>query len=142
MGYDMELVSLKKKKFKEIQGIIDGYTYKDMFTDFLFVSHNDSGDIAQEYGTWILSENRNLFQDLFHENGIKIDCNDAVIVEPALFEKMKDWLKNKLESIKLIDLIESDVDLYESEILISAYKSMVSAEVDFEHEILVFEHDW
>lgn len=55
---------------------------------------------------------------------------------------MIQWLKNKLEKTNLLDIAETDSALYEFEILITAYRSMISANIDFEEELLVFEHDW
>ena len=49
--------------------------------------------------------------------------------------------KGKIKT-NLLDIAETDSALYEFEILITAYRSMISANIDFEEELLVFEHDW
>lgn len=79
MGYDMELISIRKKKLEEIQDIIEDYTYKDMFVDFLFISYESNTAMAEEYGKWILSESRNLFKDFFIENKIKIENGENLL---------------------------------------------------------------
>ncbi|MEQ2497455.1 MULTISPECIES: hypothetical protein [Lachnospiraceae] len=142
MGYDMELISIRKKKLEEIQDIIEDYTYKDMFVDFLFISYESNTAMAEEYGKWILSESRNLFKDFFIENKIKIENGEKFIIKEEIYDKMIQWLKNKLEKTNLLDIAETDSALYEFEILITAYRSMISANIDFEEELLVFEHDW
>ena len=142
MGYDMELISIRKKKLEEIQDIIEDYTYKDMFVDFLFISYKSNTAMAEEYGKWILSESRNLFKDFFIENKIKIENGEKFIIKEEIYDKMIQWLKNKLEKTNLLDIAETDSALYEFEILITAYRSMISANIDFEEELLVFEHDW
>ena len=98
--------------------------------------------MAEEYGKWILSESRNLFKDFFIENKIKIENGEKFIIKEEIYDKMIQWLKNKLEKTNLLDIAETDSALYEFEILITAYRSMISANIDFEEELLVFEHDW
>ena len=67
---------------------------------------------------------------------------EKFIIKEEIYDKMIQWLKNKLEKTNLLDIAETDSALYEFEILITAYRSMISANIDFEEELLVFEHDW
>ena len=143
MGYDMTMASFKKKSLEEANKIFEKYnpTFEGIYHNYLFnlLYPHDSND-PTEGAKWICTSGINIFRDFFEP---KLENDTVMIVEQKTYEKMITWLEEKLKNITLYDVANDEkLEDYEVRELISVYKQIKSAEIDFETEFIVFEHDW
>ena len=78
--------------------------------------------------------------DGFFEKPVEND--EAIIVDKNTYYKMLKWLENKLKSTTAYDFINNPDYEYEVPVWIVAYKNMIKEEIDFDTEIVIFQHDW
>ena len=55
---------------------------------------------------------------------------------------MYEWLENKLKTTTAYDFISNPDYEYEVPTWIVAYRSMMKEEIDFDTEVVIFQHDW
>ena len=142
MGYDMEIVVLKKKSLEEIQKVLPDYSFREMYTDFLFSRlYQDEYEVPEnEEGRWITSTNINIFRDFFDQ---KLGNDEAIIINEDTYNKMVAWLEEKLKSKTLHDLAcNEDFDKNKLEEMIKIYRQMKEEKINYETEFVVHQHDW
>lgn len=141
MGYDMQIVVLKRKTLEKARELNRGGSFSCLYNDFLFtrLCPDDYEFPKEEEGRVICSESRDVFKGYF-EN--RPGNGEAVLIEEEEYKKMFEWLKHKLETITLLDLARSEKDAAEVSPLIQVYRDMCDNSIDFETEFVVFEHDW
>lgn len=142
MGYDMEIVVLKKKTLEEAKRMFPDHIFGDMYSIFLFsrLYPDEYAFPEDEEGRVIVDTNLNIFRDFF-EPELKND--EAIIVDKDVYCKMIVWLEEKLKSKTLFDFAcAEECDACEFREIISVYKKMKSANIDFMTEFIVYRHDW
>lgn len=142
MGYDMSIGVLKHKSLVEVQKLFPTYTFKELYSDFLFCKlYPDEYKISEdEKGRWITWSNRNIFRDFFEP---KLENDEAIIINEATYNKMVDWLEEKLKNKTLYDCAcDKDCDEYELGEIIRIYRQMKEEKIDYETEFVVYQHDW
>lgn len=67
MGYDADMIAFKKKTLQNIQEIFPNYSFKDLYSNYLFTRiYPDEYDFPEdEKATWISSPYRDIFNDFF-----------------------------------------------------------------------------
>lgn len=142
MGYDMKMVIFKKKTLeklkKEISKENSEWSFSDIFSRYLFAwKYIEEYDIPKdEEAKCICSESCRIFDNFFKE---EIKNDDAIIIDKDTYNNMFKWLKDKLKAISLLDLVDDKTD-YKP--LLRVYKGMRDANIDFDKEFIVFEHNW
>lgn len=145
MGYDMEMVVLKKKSLKEMKKILPDYTFRDMYSSFLFSRlYPDKYEVPEdEEGRWVTWANRNIFYDFFEP---KLENDEAVIINEDTYNKMVSWLEEKLKNKTLYDIAinedNDEYDEYEFGEIIRIYRQMKKEKINYETEFVVYQHDW
>jgi len=142
MGYDMDMVVLKKKTLKQIEELIPKHSFRFLYSEFLFPNlYPEDYEIPEdEIGRFITWSNWNVFRDFFN---IPLENDAVIIIEENTYKKMCDWLKEKLKSKTLYDLAcDEKYDEYETAQLIRIYKQMTKEQIDFETEFIVYQHNW
>lgn len=142
MGYDMDMAVLKRKSLEEAQKILPNYTFRDMYSSFLFSRlYPDKYEVPEdEKGRWITWSNRNIFRDFFEP---KLENDEAVIINEDTYNKMVDWLEEKLKNKTLYDCAcDEEYDEYELGEIIRIYRQMKKESIDYETEFVVYQHDW
>lgn len=145
MGYDMDMAVLKKKSLEEMKKILPDYTFRDMYSDFLFTRlYPDKYEVSEdEKGRWITWANRNIFYDFFQP---KLENDAAIIINEDTYSKMVDWLEEKLKNKTLYDIAinedDDECDEYELGEMIRVYKQMKKEKINYETEFVVYQHDW
>lgn len=140
MGYDMNLMVFKKKSLDRIKGEWADYSFSDIYSNLLFSRlYPDEYDFPEdEIGRCIYSGNRDILSDFFVS---EIYNDEAVFIGRKIYNKIFQWLEEKLRSITLYDLLwEDDIRQYLD--LMELYKCLLEEHIDFETEFVVFEHDW
>ena len=145
MSYDMELVVLKKKSLENAQKIWKEYTLSELYSNFLFTRlHLEEYEISEdEKGRWIYSCQMRIFDEFFEkEIGRDIENDEVFIINKDTYNKMCQWLENKLKTTTFFD-VKDDVDKeYRLSNLTEAYNYMIKEKIDFEKEFVLFQHDW
>lgn len=142
MGYDMDMAVLKRKSLEDIQKVLPNYTFKDMYSSFLFSRlYPDEYEVPEdEKGRWITWSNRDIFKDFFEP---KLENDEAIIIDKDTYNKMVDWLEEKLKSKTLYDCAcDKEYNGYDVEEMIRVYRQMKKENVDYETEFIVYQHDW
>ena len=75
----------------------------------------------------------------FEQEGIKVSNDGVVALTEAKYRKLTAWLKFKLSTELLIDIVD-EIEYWV--LLCKVYKKLVSAQIDFNTEVVVFSHDW
>lgn len=142
MGYDMEMIVLKKKSLKEAQKIFTDYTFKDMYLNFLFSRlYPDEYRIPKdEKGRYITGTDINIFKDFFKP---KLENDEVIIIDEVIYNKMISWLEEKLKSKTLYDCVfDETLNIYELKEIIRVYRQMKEEDIDYETEFVVYQHNW
>lgn len=141
MGYDADIIAFKKKTLEDIQEVFPDYSFKDLYSNYLFTRiYPEEYDFPEdENAKWISSPCRGIFNEFFEgsfENG------EVRIIDKETYFKFSDWLEDKLRNTTLYNLVDSDLDEQYVSSLVNTYKNMRDNPIDFETELVVFQHDW
>ena len=141
VGYDAEIVALKKKTLEDIKEVFPDYAFRDLYSNYLFTRmHPDVYNFPEdEKAKLISSPCRDLFNKFFDGN---FENEEARVIDEETYYKFYHWLENKLRNTTLYNLIDSDMDEQYIGSLVDTYKNMRDIPVDFDTEFVVFQHDW
>ena len=143
MGYDMQLSVFKKKTLECIEKELEPekYSFSVIFSECLYAwLYPEEYKIPEgEEGRYICSENINIFKDFF---GGKVENCEAIIIDEETYNCMFTWLGIKLKSMNLFDFVDDPEAKYMIYPYIRTYRNMRDANVNFDEEFVVFEHDW
>lgn len=141
MGYDADIVVLKKKTLEEIKEKFHNCSFKDIYSCYLFTRmYPDEYYFPKdENAIWIFSPNRDIFNEFFDG---KFENDEARIIDKETYYKFYHWLEAKLKNTTLYDFTKDEIDERYIDTLINTYKNMRDKPVDFETEFVVFQHDW
>lgn len=140
MGYDAEIIVFKKKTLEEIQKTLPDCTFKDLYSNYLFTRiYPDVYDFPEDEAKWIHSPCKDIFNEFFEG---KFQNGEVKIIDKETYYRFYNWLENKLKHTTLYNLVNNKIDEYYIDSLIKTYKSMRDITIDFETELVVFEHDW
>ena len=141
MGYDSDIIAFKKKTLKNIQEILPDYSFRDLYSNYLFTRiYPDEYNFPEdEKAKWISSPSSDIFNEFFDG---KFENEEARVIDKETYYKFYHWLEDKLKSITLYNLVDNDIDEQYISSLVDTYKNMRDKPVDFNTEFVVFEHDW
>lgn len=143
MGYDMQLSVFKKKTLEWIEKELEPekHPFSTIFSECLYSwLYPENYEIPEgEEGRYICSENINIFKGFFDR---KIGNYEAIIIDEETYRNMFIWLGNKLKTMSLFDFVDDPESEYMIYPYIRTYRNMRDANIDFETEFVVFEHDW
>lgn len=141
MGYSADIVVFKKKTLQYIQEILQNYSFRDLYSNYLFTRiYPDEYDFPEdEKVKWISSPCKDIFNDFFEGN---FENEEARIINKEIYSKFYYWLEDKLKNTTLYNLADGGIDEQYVSSLIDTYKNMRDKPVDFETEFVVFQHDW
>lgn len=137
----MDLGVFKKKTLKRLQKEAPEYSLSNLYSDYLFAwMHPEEYEIAKdEEARCICSLNKDVFEEFF-ERPVKND--EAIIIDKNTYLRMYKWLENKLKTTTAYDFISNPDYKYEVPVWIVAYKNMMKEEIDFDTEVVIFQHNW
>ena len=141
MGYDMEIVVLKRKTLDRAKAKYPKCSFSDLYTNLLFTRlYSDEYEFPEEEaGRWICSESRAIFKEYFSGS---VGNGEVITIEEEEYKRMFDWLKNKLETTTLLDIARTEKEIEDLYPFIRVYREMCDTVVDFETEVVIFSHDW
>lgn len=141
MGYDMDLGVFKKKTLERLQKELPEYSLSDLYSNCLFAwMYPKEYEIPKdEEARCICSLNKDVFEGFFDES---VENDEAIIIDKNTYLKMYEWLENKLKITTAYDFISNPDYEYEVPVWIVAYKNMMKEEIDFDTEVVIFQHDW
>lgn len=141
MGYDADIVAFKKKTLQNIQEVLPDYSFKDLYSNYLFTRiYPDEYDFPEdEKAKWISSPFSDIFNEFFDDN---FENEEVRIIDKDTYYKFYYWIEDKLKTTTLYDLVDSGMDKQYVSSLVDTYKNMRDKPVDFETEFVVFQHDW
>lgn len=142
MGYDMSLVVLKKKSLEEAQKVFPEFTFKEIYSCFLFsrLQPDEYEFPEDEEGRCVTWANKNIFKDFFEP---RLKNDEAIIISEDMYNKMITWLEGKLKSKTLYDWTsDEECDGNEIAEMIRIYRQMKKENIDYETEFVVYQHDW
>ena len=141
VGYDADIIAFQKKTLENIQEVMPDYSFKDLYSNYLFTRIYPDEYIFPEDETakWIASPYRDIFNEFFDGN---FENEETRIIGRETYYKFYYWLEDKLKSTTLYNIVDSDIDEQYVGSLIDTYKNMRDKPVDFETEFVVFQHDW
>lgn len=145
MSYDMRFSILKRESIEKwSDGIkiedLDIPLFSELFESGLFAYlHPDEYEIPPDL------EGRDIFssQSRILKGILDINNNEAVVLTQDKFNKLCEDIREYLTKTKLIDIANLDeYDLYSKIELIKLYKILISTDIDWETEVVAFDHDW
>ena len=141
LGYDADIIAFQKKTLENIQEALPDYSFRDLYSNYLFTRIYPDEYIFPEDETakWIASPCRDMFSEFFNGD---FENEDAKIIDEETYYKFYHWLEDKLRNTTLYNLIDSDMDEQYIGSLVDTYKNMRDIPVDFDTEFVVFQHDW
>lgn len=145
MSYDMRFSVLKRASIEKwSDGVkiedLDIPLFSELFESGLFAYlHPDEYEIPSELeGRDIFSSQSSLLKGI-----LDIENNEAVVLTQDKFNKLCEDIREYLTKTKLIDIANLDeYDLYSKIELIELYKILISTDIDWETEVVAFDHDW
>ena len=141
VGYDADIVAFKKKTLQNIQEVLPDYSFRDLYSNYLFTRiYPDEYNFPEDEKAQLISSPcRDLFNEFFDGN---FENEEARVIYEETYYKFYHWLEDKLRNTTLYNLIDSDMDEQYIGSLVDTYKNMRDVPVDFETEFVVFQHDW
>ena len=141
MGYDAKIIAFKKKTLQNIQEVLPDYSFKDLYSNYLFTRmYPEEYDFPEdEKAKWISSPCRDIFSEFFDGN---FENEEARVIDEETYYKFYHWLEDKLRNTTLYNLVDSGMDERYISSLVDTYKNMRDTPVDFNTEFVVFQHDW
>ena len=145
MSYDMRFSILKRESIEKWS---DGIKIEDLDIP-LFSELFESGLFAylypDEYEIPPDLEGRDIFnsQSRILKGILDINNNEAIVLTQDKFDKLCNDIREYLTKTRLIDIINLDeYDLHSKIELIELYKILISIDIDWETEVVAFDHDW
>lgn len=145
MSYDMRFSILKRESIEKWS---DGIKIEDLDIP-LFSELFESGLFAylypDEYEIPPDLEGRDIFssQSRILKGILDINNNEAIVLTQDKFDKLCNDIREYLTKTKLIDIINLDeYDLHSKIELIELYIILISIDIDWETEVVAFDHDW
>jgi len=142
MGYDMNIGVLKRKTIEKLKKEFPENSFQVLFLDYLwkYLNPDDYYVEIDEEGRYITWSNRNIFKKFFDPN---LNNNAAIIIEEPTYNEMLNYLECQLKCKRLYDLVfVSDDEIYEYQEIMKVYKQMLEEKIDWNTEVVVFQHDW
>ena len=145
MSYDMRFSILKRESIEKwSDGIkiedLDIPLFSELFESGLFAYlHPDEYEIPPDL------EGRDIFssQSRILKGILDINNNEAIVLTQDKFDKLCNDIREYLTKTRLIDIINLDeYDLHSKIELIELYKILISIDIDWETEVVAFDHDW
>lgn len=132
MGYDLDMVKIKKKSYDALQKEVPGVDVITAYEQTLYAYlHTDEYDIPEgEEAEYILYESIPVFKGCL-EQGIKI------VVDKEKYMELMGFLEGELKSKTLLDLVDDSEMLDKTRVFVEAYKSMRDTVIDWENEIVI-----
>lgn len=145
MSYDMRFSILKRESIEKwSDGIkiedLDISLFSELFESGLFAYlHPDEYEIPPDLeGRDIFSSQSRLLKGI-----LDINNNEAIILTQDKFDKLCNDIREYLTKTRLIDIINLDeYDLHSKIELVELYKILISIDIDWETEVVAFDHDW
>ena len=121
MGYDSDIIAFKKKTLKNIQEILPDYSFRDLYSNYLFTRiYPDEYNFPEdEKAKWISSPSSDIFNEFFDG---KFENEEARVIDKETYYKFYHWLEDKLKSITLYNLVDNDIDEQYISSLVDTYK--------------------
>lgn len=145
MSYDMRFSVLKRESIEKWS---DGIKIEDLDIP-LFSELFESGLFAyldpDEYEIPPDLEGRDIFssQSRLLKGILDINNNEAIVLTQDKFDKLCNDIREYLTKTRLIDIINLDEYNLHSKIeLVKLYKILISIDIDWETEVVAFDHDW
>ena len=145
MSYDMRFSILKRESIEKwSDGIkiedLDIPLFSELFESGLFAYlHPDEYEIPPDL------EGRDIFssQSRILKGILDINNNEAIVLTQDKFDKLCNDIREYLTKTRLIDIINLDeYDLHSKIELVELYKILISIDIDWETEVVAFDHDW
>ena len=145
MSYDMRFSILKRESIEKwSDGIkiedLDIPLFSELFESCLFAYlYPDEYKIPPDL------EGRDIFssQSRILKGILDINNNEAIVLTQDKFDKLCNDIREYLTKTRLIDIINLDEYDMKSKIeLIELYKILISIDIDWETEVVAFDHDW
>lgn len=134
MAYDSDIIAVNKKYFEEIQKENPDYSIDDLYTGYLLHTIEE-GNVK-----WIYSPSKDIFTKYF---GDVFESGDVKVIGKNEYNKFYKWIENELKSTTLYDLVDDSYkDEYYIGTLINTYKRIRDIPINFETELVIFQHDW
>lgn len=145
MSYDMRFSILKRESIEKwSDGIkiedLDIPLFSELFESGLFAYlHPDEYEIPPGLeGRDIFSSQSRLLKGI-----LDINNNEAIVLTQDKFDKLCNDIREYLTKTRLIDIINLDeYDLHSKIELVELYKILISIDIDWETEVVAFDHDW
>lgn len=142
MGYDGQIIIMKKKVIEKAKEMFKNTSFSDIFINYLYAfQYPEDYEIPEnEESKEIVWFSHDPFEEYFGENTLKND--EARIIEKSVYEDYFKWIENKVKTTTLYDLAIDRIEKYEADTYINIYLSLKDLTIDWNTECVVFQNDW
>lgn len=142
MGYDGQIIVIKKKVIETAKKMFSRYSFSDMYSQYLYTREypkeydfpNEEESISVAYF------NTNVFKEYFKENTLEND--EARIIDEKTYEEFKKWIEYKVKNTTLLDIETGQITDSQANNYIRIYHALQKLNVDWKTECVVFQNDW
>lgn len=135
MGYDMNMLKMKRGRLEELKKAMPNITLSDMWS-YDWINYNSISSIDEDI--W---SNDDIFIEFFEEYNIKCDNNECIELSKKNLEYLVNWLDIKFR--EKLKQMEETYEYLEVEGILNALKSIKKLlEGLQDDEVVLFEHDW
>ena len=152
MGYDLEVSKVSKSILEEFIECNPGVALRDLWGNAIFTYREHIYDsrcsMFDEFFTSLTCET---MSTPVHKGGLDVDIVvDVCTEEGCIFAMLNkngvsrflEWIERKLRSMVIYDFIECVDDALEIPEMLSIYKSIRDASIDFDREVIIYSGDW
>lgn len=127
MGFDLHLYKVNKKDYKKAtNGLTEKQIREDLY-EYIY-------DLNM---TMLFTESKDCFSKYFSSKGIICGNDEWVEISKEMIDEIKEYLVK----LTILDFIEKD-NPYGLVIAYSMYKALEEANIDWDNEIVLYEHSW
>lgn len=142
MGYDGQIIVIKKKVIETAKKMFPRYSFPEIYSQYLYTrEYSKEYDFpTEEESISVAYFNTNVFKEYFKENTLEND--EARIIDGKTYEEFKKWIEYKVKTTTLFDIETGQITDSQANNYIRIYHALQNLNVDWNTECVVFQNDW
>lgn len=141
MGYESEIILVKKKAFEKVKHLMIAYSFSELYENYLYM-----WEYPEEYG--LPEDEKSIGIDVLDENVFDeyfrrkpLENGESRIIPKSIYDDFLKWIEDKIKSTTLYDITIGKIDDYTVHAYINVYKFLKDLTIDWNKEYVVFRND-
>lgn len=142
MGYDGQIIVIKKKVIETAKEMFSRCSFSEIYSKYLYTREypKEYDFPTEEESISVAYFNTNVFKEYFKENTLEND--EARIIDEKTYEEFKKWIEYKVKTTTLFDIETGQITDSQANNYIRIYHALQNLNVDWNTECVVFQNDW